>query len=148
MTGLAGVENPRVHESNVVEIQWQKFETHDVPPAFNYVAVVVPASAKISSEHGTEVRYSNGTGVKVGIWHPRPWYQDTGDSSIHGTGNVDTSGQLIELADGEVVTLRVDESRAVSSGLNDDRARQFRVFVHGINEFAIGDSPPKMNLDP
>lgn len=149
MMNLSGETNPRYQETDTIEIQGEKFITEGSPPAVNYVGVVVPASTRISSVEGTTIRFHNRTGVKVDIWHARPWYKDDAHSSTKGAIKLDSHTPYIGIEADEIVTLTVDATRATPPlGEDDDRDRQFRVFVHGINEFAIGDSPPRMKLDP
>ena len=148
MTVLSGVRNPKIQETDIVEIVGEAFESAGSPGVKNHVAIVVPASARIPSADGTLIRFHNRTDVRVSIWNPRPWYKDVVDSSTGEQRKLGADLPLLELEPGETITVQVDGARGAPSSSDDDRERQFRVFVHGINEFAIGDSPPKMKLDP
>ena len=101
----------------------------------NNVAVVVPAAVDMRYlAAGEKVRFENCTGTDgVQIWFPRKWY-------------VEETAQFFTLASGASKDLQVDPGHVGKDAT--EQSFQYQVYCGAINEFAVGDSPPKMDVPP
>jgi hypothetical protein len=116
-------------------------------PSKNDVAMVVPATAEVSSVDGTEVTFANcdSKSKDIFVWFPEQWYK-AADSNGNPVVNPVKLGTKVGIDD--TVTLLVDSTRVAALLVNGRKEAQYVVFATGIREFAVGDSPPEMTFHP
>lgn len=99
----------------------------------NSAAVVVPAAVDLRYiKPGEKIAFENTTSARIRIWFPEKWYTDPDKDLI----DIEPGKNAVFVADGEVVADKASRPFA------------YQVYCTGIREFAVGDSPPKMDVPP
>lgn len=102
----------------------------------NNVAMVVPATTLIPTNQGAlEIVFRAPPTTDVVAWFPEPWFSKYADGTA--------ADNPMTIKAGQKVTVVVDTK--LTGG---NKIRPYKVWAKNINEFAVGDSPPKMVLDP
>ena len=140
-------------EHHVVTIDIHETRSNDAEHPDNQVGVVAPAEFKIRRGDTVEFR-SDHPGVE--IWFPRIWWTNVVAKKEDGRP---LNEFAVPTSADERLVFELDEDRTRSTPLPGVKkvtpetiVRQktifYQVYCATINEFAVGESPPKMILEP
>ena len=125
-----------VQRSHQVDIFVEEKKNTNNSAIVNNVAMVVPAANLIPTDQGkVEITLKGPNSTDVVVWFPEPWFTYDGGGK--------TAANPLTIKANEKVVLVVDPAKT-----GGNKIRPYQVWAKNINEFAVGDSPPKMVLDP
>jgi len=140
--------------NQVVEI---KVHTETGPSGKNDVGIVVPP-VLTEIHDGETVTFRNANpdgGGAVSVWLPTVWHSspvlttcemDAGESPVNATSD---PAEVIHLPNpGDAVDVRIDISKKADGTVRDNGTFTFKyqAYCHDINELAVGNSPPEMEI--
>ncbi|RKZ19124.1 hypothetical protein DRQ50_02725 [bacterium] len=105
----------------------------------NRVAVVSPSSFEFMD--GDTVTFTSVSAEDIQVWFPKVWYEPPSNLDLPATTRV---FDVPKKGSGAELVLKVDGKLIPKT----DKYVPYQVYCGTINEFAVGDSPPKMKLEP
>lgn len=138
---------------HVIKIDIHETRSDDTNHPDNQVGVVAPAEFKIHRGDTVEFQ-SNHPGVE--IWFPRVWWTNVTTKKDDGRPlnefAVPTSGEESLVLEVDEDLVRATTLPGVTKVTPETVVRQktifYQVYCSTINEFGVGESPPKMILEP